>query len=87
MLVTGDHLLTLHQEQVSLPAVLAPDLPEERSQGYVVYSVLDAMLASTFDALEEVELRLDALAATWTDGQGGGVPRGRCGTPALGSRR
>jgi magnesium transporter len=67
--------LTLHEEQVSLPAVLAPDLPEERSKRYVVYSVLEAMLASTFDALEEVELRLDALAATWTDGHGGGVPR------------
>ena len=34
----------------------------------VVHSVLDAMLASTFDALEEVEPTLDALAATRTDG-------------------
>ena len=59
-MVTGDYLLTLHEERVSLPAVLALDLPEERSKRYVVYSVLDAMLASTFDALEEVELRLDA---------------------------
>jgi len=25
------------------------------------------MLASAFDALEELELTLDALAATWTD--------------------
>jgi magnesium transporter len=75
VLVTGDYLLTLHGERVSLPAALAPDLPEERSKRYVVYSVLNAMLASTFDALEEVELRLDALAATWTDGHGGGVPR------------
>jgi magnesium transporter len=30
--------------------------------------VLEAILASTFDALEEVELRLDALAASSTDG-------------------
>jgi magnesium transporter len=30
--------------------------------------VLDAMIASTFDALEEVELRLDALAATSSGG-------------------
>jgi magnesium transporter len=75
VLVTGDYLLTLHREQVSLPAVLAPDLPAERNRRYVIYSVLEAMLASTFDALEEVELRLDALAATWTDGHGGGVPR------------
>ena len=75
VLVTGDYLLTLHQEQVSLPAALAFDLPEQRSKRYVVYALLEAMLASTFDALEEVELRLDALAATWTDGHGGGVSR------------
>ena len=75
VLVTGDCLLTLHPEQVSLPAVLAPDLPEERNKQYVVYSVLEAMLASTFDELEEVELRLDAVGATWTDGDGGGVSR------------
>jgi magnesium transporter len=66
VVVTGDYLVTLHDEAVSLPAVLAPDLPPERGRRYVVYSVLDAMLASTFDGLEDVELTLDALAATWT---------------------
>jgi magnesium transporter len=75
VLVTGDYLLTLHEERLSLPAALAPDLPAGRSKRYVVYAVLDAMLASTFDALEEVELRLDALAATWTDRDGATVPR------------
>jgi magnesium transporter len=75
VLVTNDYLLTLHDERVSLPAVLAPDLPPGRSKGYIVYSVLDAMLATTFDALDEVELRLDALVATWTEGDGGGVSR------------
>ena len=68
VVVTGEYLLTLHQERVSLPAALAPDLPLERTKEYVVYSVLDAMVASTFDALEEVELRLDALAATSSGG-------------------
>ena len=68
VVVTGEYLLTLHREPVSLPAALAPDLPEERTKGYVVYSVLDAMVASTFDALEEVELRLDALARTSSSG-------------------
>ena len=72
VLVTNDYLLTLHEERVSLPAVLAPDLPPGRSKGYVVYSVLDAMFATTFDALDEVELRLDTLVAAWTDGDGGG---------------
>ena len=39
-----------------------------------MYAVLDEMLASTFDALEEVELKLDALAATWTDEDGAPTP-------------
>jgi magnesium transporter len=68
VVVTGDYLLTLHEERVSLPAALAPDLPEDRTKGYVVYSVLDAIVASTFDALEEVELKLDALAETSSAG-------------------
>ncbi len=75
VLVTGDCLLTLHEEGLSLPAVLAPELPEERSKRYVVYSVLDAMLATTFRALDEVELTLDDIAARWTDEGGGRVPR------------
>jgi magnesium transporter len=75
VLVTGGYLLTLHEEDVSLPAVLAPDLPEERSRRYVVYSVLDAMLATTFGALEEVERTLDEVAARWSDEGGGSVPR------------
>jgi Mg2+ and Co2+ transporter CorA len=74
VLVTGDYLLTLHEERVSLPEALAPDLPEQRGKRYVVYSVLDGMLASVFDALGEVELSLDTAAAAWTDG-GGGVSR------------
>jgi Mg2+ and Co2+ transporter CorA len=74
VLVTNDYLLTLHDERVSLPAVVAPDLPPGRSKGYVVYSVLE-MLATTFDALNEVELRLDTLVSAWTEGDGGGVPR------------
>jgi magnesium transporter len=75
VLVTGEYLLTLHEERVSLPSALMLDLPEERSKAYVVSSVLDMMLASTFSALEEVELRLDALAASCTDGRGAGLPR------------
>jgi magnesium transporter len=75
VLLTSDYLLTLHHERVSLPAVLAPDLPPGRSKQYVVYSVLDAMLATTSDALEEVDVRLDALGAAWTEGDGGGLPR------------
>ncbi len=74
VVVTGDYLLTLHAEQLSLPALLEPDFSEERSRRYAVYSVLEAMLESTFGALDEVELRLEGLAATWAAG-GGGLPR------------
>ncbi len=75
VLLTADYLLTLHEERVSLPALLAPEISPERGPHYVVYSVLDAMLATTFDALEELELTLDALAASWTEGDGAPVPR------------
>ena len=76
VVITTDYLLTLHEEQISLPAALAADLPEERSRRYVVYAVLDAMLDSTLDALEEVDQNVEGLAATWEDGGGGPVPRG-----------
>ena len=65
VVVTSDYLLTLHQERLALPAVLAPSLPEDRSKRYVVYTVLDAMLETTFDALGEVELTLEGLTETW----------------------
>ena len=73
VVVTHDYLLTLHEERISLPAALAPDLAEERSRPHAVYEVLVAVLESTFDALDEVELTLERLAGTWDEG--GGVPR------------
>jgi magnesium transporter len=66
VVVTADYLLTLHEERLSLPAALDADIPDGRSNRYVVYSVLEAMIATSFDALEEVELRLDAMAVTST---------------------
>lgn len=75
VVVTGDYLLTLHEERVSLPAALGVELPQDRNRLYVVYAVVDAMLASTFQALEEVELELDAIAAAWTDGSSERLPR------------
>ena len=71
ILVCGDYLLTLHEERVSLPELLAPYTPASRSEQYVVYAVLDAMLVSAFDALAEVELTLDGLAVMSTDLRGG----------------
>jgi magnesium transporter len=75
VVVTSDYLLTLHEERVALPAVLATDLPQGRSKGYVVYSVLDALLVSASEALEEVEESLESLAASLAGGGGGSVPR------------
>jgi Mg2+ and Co2+ transporter CorA len=72
VVITTDYVLTLHEDQISLPAALGADLPQERSRRYVVYAVLD----STLDALEEVELRVEGFAATWDDGGSSPVPRG-----------
>ena len=67
VLVTGNFLVTLHEERVSLPELLAITVPEGRSEQYTVYAVLDAMVASAFDALNEVELTLDDLSVMSTD--------------------
>jgi magnesium transporter len=67
LLISGDYLLTLHVERVSLPELLVPNVPEGRSEQYVVYAVLDAMIASAFDALSEVEMTLDGLAVMSAD--------------------
>jgi len=73
VLVCGDYLLTLHEERLSLPDLLGPYTDESRSEQYVVYAVLDAMLVSAFDALNEVELTLDDLAVMSTDLRAGRV--------------
>ena len=74
VVVTADYLLTLHEQRLSLPAALDADIGDGRSNRYVVYSVLEAMITSTFDALEEVEVRLDAMA-TSTGASGERLPR------------
>jgi magnesium transporter len=73
LLVSGDYLLTVHEERVSLPGRLTPYTPEGRSEQYLVYAVLDAMVGSAFDALNEIELALDDLAVMSTDLSGGRV--------------
>src|SRR3954447_749959 len=66
VLVTGDYVLTLHREQISLPRVLEIDLPEERSEQYLVYAVLDAMTDSAFDVLNDAERTLSHLQVVST---------------------
>jgi magnesium transporter len=61
VLVHGDYILTVHREAVSLPEVLPEYSPQGRSEQYVVYVVLDAMVATAFDALNASELALEGL--------------------------
>jgi magnesium transporter len=67
VLVSGEYLLTIHEEPVALTKLLAPDIVDGRSEQYVVYSVLDAMVGTAFAALNELELMLDDLVVGATD--------------------
>jgi magnesium transporter len=73
VLVSGNYLLTLHEERLSLPGLLAPDLPEGRSAQFAVYSIIDAMVSSAFEALTEAEERLEELQLMETDLRAGRV--------------
>jgi magnesium transporter len=77
VLVHGDYLFTAHRERVSLPRLLPQYNSEGRSEQYIVYAVLDAMVATAFDALSDTELALEALQITTT---GVGGARVRMGT-------
>lgn len=61
VLVSGEFILTLHQQKVSLPKVLPTSVPEHRSEQYAVYVVLDAMASTGFDALHDAEMTLEGL--------------------------
>src|SRR4051794_19642986 len=61
VLISGDYVLTVHEEAASLPDVLDFESPEGRSEQYFIYAVLEAMMITAFDALNEVELTLERL--------------------------
>jgi magnesium transporter len=61
VLVHGDYLLTMHRHGPPLPQLLVGYTPEGRSEQYVVYAVLDAMIATAYDALNNVQLALEGL--------------------------
>src|SRR6476469_6383131 len=61
ILVTAGYILTLHREPASLPEQLEVNVPESWSPRHVVFEVLEAMMGTAFDALNEVELILDRL--------------------------
>jgi magnesium transporter len=67
VLVTGDYILTLHEPKLSLPEELSPQTPEKRSEQYIVYAILDAMVATGFDALNEAEMTLEGMQLSTTD--------------------
>ncbi len=73
VLVSGGYVLTVHEERVSLPGLLDTEMPEGRSEQYVVYVILDAMVATAFDALNETELTLEGLQLMSTDLRAGGL--------------
>jgi magnesium transporter len=75
VLVTGEYLLTLHEERIALSEQIAPDIAEGRSEQYVVYSVLDAMLGTSFAALNQLEQTLDDLIVAGTEFGAGRVRR------------
>jgi magnesium transporter len=77
VLVHGDYILTAHREAVSLPEILPSYSPEGRSEQYVVYVVLDGMVATAFDALSATELALEGLQVLAGET---GNPRVRAGT-------
>jgi magnesium transporter len=60
LLVRGDYVLTIHQERVSLPDVLQIEHPEGRGEQYLIYAVLEAMVVTAFEALTDVEERMES---------------------------
>jgi len=61
VLVSGSYVLTAHREQVSLPDRLDIELPEDRSEQYLIYAVLEGMLLTHFDKLSEVDDEIEDL--------------------------
>jgi magnesium transporter len=61
LLVSGDYVLTVHREPVSLPDVLEIEAPEGRSEQYLIYAVLEGMVVSAFDRLADVDDQIEDL--------------------------
>jgi magnesium transporter len=61
VLVSGDYVLTVHTAPASLPDVLELAVPEHRTEQYLIYAVLEAMLATHFDELSHVNDQIDDL--------------------------
>lgn len=75
VLVCGGFLLTVHTDRVSLPQLLQPRFPEGRSEQYLIYLVLDAMVITAFDQLNDIGNRLQDLQAAPTNRRTGQAMR------------
>ena len=73
VLVSGDYLLTVHREPVSLPDVIDMEYPEGRSEQYLIYAVLEAMLLTHFDKLADVDDEIEDLLVRSVDVKGARV--------------
>lgn len=62
VLVHGDYLLTIHDGHASLSETLGVKVPDGRSEQYLVYAVLDALVATAYDVLNGLELELQELS-------------------------
>lgn len=67
LMVHGSYLLTVHEGADRLPSELSIQLPDGRSEQYVVYAVLDAMVATAFDALDQAEAAVEGLEVASAD--------------------
>jgi magnesium transporter len=67
VVVSGDYVLTIHEEPLALTEVIPHEIPEGRSEQYVVYVILDAMVTTGFDALNDVWLTLENIQLGSTD--------------------
>jgi magnesium transporter len=67
LLVSGEYLLTAHTAPVSLPDLLEIEAPAGRSEQYLIYAVLEAMVVSAFAQLADVEDEIEKLQADALD--------------------
>jgi magnesium transporter len=74
VLVSGEYLITVHAEPASLPDLLEVKVPEDRTEQYLIYAVLEAMLATHFDELSRVHDQIDGLLASSLGLGGASVP-------------
>jgi magnesium transporter len=61
VLVSGGYVLTVHTAPTSLPDLLELEAPDDRTEQYLIYAVLEAMLATHFDELSHINDQIDDL--------------------------